>query len=111
MRKVGHGVSHSTWNPTTLEWDYWKATGAETLNSGVIAPTPSLPRGAELGIAPEDAERRLPVGATKVGSGNVARGLIAQKDASALSGLADDRGRLLLLAAGAYLVYRFLLKG
>jgi hypothetical protein len=75
------------------------------LRDGVIAKPPRMPR-SRLGVAPEDAERPLPIGATKVGSGEVARGQIARRGLGGLS-LTMDTGRILLIGAAAFLVYHF----
>lgn len=103
MQRVGHGVDYSTWNPRTLRWDYWRTLGGAKLRAGVIAPAPRLSH-RQLGVAPEQAARKLPSGARKVGTGDVARGQVASHQAM---GIDDDARNLLLFAGAAYLMYRF----
>lgn len=103
MRQVGHGVDYSTFNPRTLQWDYWRAMGDPRLRSGVIAPAPRLSR-PQLGVAPEEAARRLPPDVKKIGSGDVARGQVATQRAL---GSADDLRNWAIYGAVAYLLYRY----
>jgi hypothetical protein len=106
MHRVGHDVDYSTWNPRTLNWDYWRAMGDTGLRAGVIAKPPRLST-RKLGLAPEEATRRLPAGAKRIGSGDVARGQVAGTGLGAVgSGIHP-----LWLLGGAYLVYRYVWKG
>jgi len=107
MIRVGHGATHSVWNPTALRWDYYRAT-AKPLRDGVIARTPRLAGGGRLGHTPEEATPRLPAGATKVGAGPIARGLVAKTGLGADG--SSDTTRMLLLGLSAYLLYRYVLR-
>ena len=102
MKPIGHNVTHSTWNPSTLSWDYWRAP-MSGLRDGVIAKPPQMRR-SQFGVAPEEAERPLPIGAAKVGSGPVARGQVARRGLGGLP-LTVDTGRILLIGAAAFLIY------
>lgn len=104
MRPVSHNVTHSTWNPSTLQWDYYSAVGGANLRAGVIATAPRIPR-RPLGVAPEDAARPLPSSARPVGSGKYPRGLVARKG---LSGVDLGGVHPVLVAAAAYVIYRVL---
>jgi hypothetical protein len=106
MKRVGHGVSYSTWNPATAQWDYWTAMGGPNLRGGVIAPAPRL-RNGRLGIAPEDAARPLPMTAVKVGSGPIARGLVAHRGMGAMGAFDVDPMLLAIYATAAYFAYRW----
>jgi hypothetical protein len=68
----------SVWNPDLLGFDYFE--GNAELREGVIAPVPKLPSGGKLGLIPEQAAMRLPSGARRIGSGDLARGLIATRN-------------------------------
>jgi len=74
---------YSVWNSGARGYDYYEAPG--NLTDGV-APRRNLRAGHQLGITPEEAAPRLPVGARKVGRGEFPRGTIATAGAS-LSGL------------------------
>lgn len=100
MRPVTDDITHSTWNRRTLRWDYWHAP--MKLREGVMAPSPKLPK-TRMGITPEQAARALPMGARHVGSGDLARGMVAEP--LGLGGLAVDTGRLLAAGLFAYLGY------
>ena len=112
MRRVGGGgVDYSVWNDKTLQYDYYRAQGATPLRAGVIAPTPRIPRGTDIGVAPEDAARPLPVGAMRVGAGPHARGMVAARNGGSPLGQVD--GGLVnagLLLVSAYLVYKYVYK-
>lgn len=104
MNPVGHNATHSTWNKSTLQWDYWRAMGG-ALQSGVIATRPNLPR-RELGIAPEDAARSLPATAKRVGMGRYPRGLVARNGLSGdLSSL--EQGGIVTFAVLMAAVYLY----
>lgn len=98
---------YSTWNETKSQWDYYEAMGK--LDSGVFAPRPSMPMGNRLGLAPSEAERSLPAGAKYVGSGELARGLVASRKTL---GFLGDTGTLMKFAvygAVGYVVWTMLM--
>lgn len=62
----------STWNESRQNWDYWNAAHDSE------PPTPPTgPNG--LGVPPEDAAVRLPLGARHVGTGSQALGRVAER--------------------------------
>ena len=100
-------VTHSVWNPRTLRWDYYRALGGANLRYGVFAPSPHVPT-QSIGTPIDKAARPLPLGASKVGSGDIARGLVAGR--TTLAGIVDSyagKAALGALAAlGLYSLWR-----
>lgn len=100
-------MKYSVWNTATATYDYYEAPG--TLRAGVIAPTPRLPSGGRLGLAPQRAGRPLPVGAVLTGSGPYAQGMVATRNGGALGDFFGmDIGELAkfgVIAAGAWLLW------
>jgi len=94
---------YSVWNKDSNLYDYYEGQGA--LGSGVFAP--SLPRrsGHKLGLTPEEAARKLPRAARKLGSGPVAQGLVASKEALGFFGDTDTLIRLAVFGLVGYLVW------
>jgi hypothetical protein len=67
-------ITYSVWNPATRSYDYWQAHG----KAATHAPNPPVITGStELGATPDEAAWRLPLGARRVGSGELPRGRIA----------------------------------
>lgn len=82
-----NAVTHSVWNPRTLRWDYYRAMGGAKLRYGIFAPTAQVPADS-IGTPIDQAARPLPLGAAKVGDGEVARGLVAGRPS--LTGFIDS---------------------
>jgi hypothetical protein len=104
----------SVWDQAARRYDYYQVNGNQ-LRAGVIAQDPNHLRGKtsrDLGIAADRAARPLPAGATKIGSGETARGLIAQRGGNgALAGVFDSQPSVLkigLLAGAGYLLWRYI---
>ncbi len=101
---------YSVWNDPHKRWDYYEAMGHL---KGGFAPKPRIPTGNRLGVAPDDAARPLPAGAKLVGSGQLARGMIASRK-SALGFFGFDTGTLMRFAvygAIGYVVWTMVLSG
>jgi hypothetical protein len=101
--------TYSVWNPEHAGFDYYK--GPANLREGVIAPTPALPSGGQLGLTPESASRKLPSGSKLVGKGQLAQGMIATRNGGhAPMGdfLGIELGTLtkgIILVGGAWLIW------
>ena len=100
---------YSVWNPSGATWDYYTAQG--DLRAGVFASDPRMPSGHALGLSPDEAARSLPVGATLVGRGPVAVGMIASRSRpQALGFLGIDGSTLTRVAVWGgigYLVWTY----
>lgn len=99
---------YSVWNGQRGEFDHYVAPGS--LREGVFADPVSLPGGNRLGLAPEQASRRLPTGARMVGRGPLPVGMIASRNgASAMGFFGLDGGTVSNVAIWGglgYLAYR-----
>lgn len=75
---------YSKWRPDSGGYDYFDAA-SEKRGLGDDLPTPRLTAIGGLGVASTSAGRPMPAGARFVGSGAIARGLIAPLDRRGLS--------------------------
>lgn len=73
---------YSKWRPDIGGYDYFAV--AERRGLGDDLPTPDL-RPGKLGVASTSAGRPMPAGARRIGSGPIARGVIAPLDTRGLS--------------------------
>lgn len=89
---------YSRWRPDTGGYDYFQA--AERRGLGDDLPTPRLKSG-KLGVASTSAGRPIPAGARRIGSGPIAKGVIAPLDTR---GLAMAGLSLSLGSVGTFLV-------
>lgn len=93
---------YSVYNYGTKSYDYYDDGRPSPTHAG--APPVSATLGDTIGVAPEAAAWRLPIGVTKIGSGSMPRGRVATA-----GGMGDvDAGRLGMIAIGAYLAWRLL---
>lgn len=95
-------MRYSVYDYTRRAYDYYEAPGP----GGTHASSPPAVRTmGGLGKAPESASWKLPVGAHKVGSGEMPKGRIAS-----LSGADSlfEPGTLIVAAVAAYLAWRTL---
>lgn len=79
----------SRWRPDTGGYDYYDSPSTR-YGLGDDLPVPNLPKTTELGTASTDVGRPLPLDAVHVGSGPLARGMIAPMSTAGLSGLGLD---------------------
>lgn len=93
---------YSRWRPDRGGYDYFESS--ERYGLGDDLPTPRL-RPGKIGVASTSAGRPIPSGARYVGSGALARGVIAPMETAGLSmaGISVQMGGL-TLAVGAALV-------
>lgn len=88
-------------------YDYYDDGKPSTTHAG--APPIAGALGDSIGIAPEAAAWRLPIGAKKIGSGTMPRGRIAALGGLSRIGMGDvDVGRIGVVAVAAYLIWRAL---
>ena len=66
-------MRYSVWKNETRSYDYYDAPGTSEIHAG----SPPGMNGGILGATPDQAAWRLPFGARRTGSGDVARGRIA----------------------------------
>jgi len=91
---------YSIYDYTRHAYDYYEAPGP----GGTHAGSPPAPRAnGDLGASPERASWKLPMGARKVGSGELPQGRIASLDGADATW---DPTTALTLAAVAYLAWR-----
>lgn len=97
---------YSLWNPVDNRYSYFSAP-KERRGSGDDLPTPVLPKGTDIGVASTEAGRPIPAGAKAVGTGAMAKGVVAPMDRTGLlSGipgaeyLGGATGYLLAFAVG-----------
>lgn len=101
---------YSVWNTGTKRYDYYQSPQAPA-STHVGAPPPAFFPNA-LGATVEQAAWALPVGCTKIGAGELARGRVCKPTGGGLLGLGDLDGltsspiALGALALGAYLWWR-----
>jgi len=89
---------YSVYNRASRQYDYYQA-GAPSSSTHAATPGKPLLR-SPVGITPEQAAWKLPLGAKKIGSGPTARGAIASMgDAGSIS------SSLPALAIGAVALY------
>lgn len=99
---------YSKWKPSVGGYDYYDVPAMQ-VGLGDDLPTPRHVSETKLGIPSTEAGREIPSGAKRVGSGPLAKGLIAPLDRSGLlSGVGLDTATLtsppvLLVAALAAL--------
>lgn len=93
---------YSVWHPGLKRYDYYQT---RELERGT--PTPHLER-LDKGLAPEEAAWTLPSGAQRVGSGPLAKGMIAIQ--RGLGAISTNGGHTLIVLGGlglaAYGLYR-----
>lgn len=96
---------YSKWRPDRGGYDYFEVP-QERRGLGDDLPTPVLHAG-KLGVASTSAGRPIPSGARRVGSGAIAKGVVAPLDRSGLSmaGISFSLGSLGTLVVGALLGY------
>ena len=96
---------YSIWNYGSRQYDYYESGGSP---STTHAATPGRPLfGNKLGVTPEQAAVKLPLGARKVGSGTAARGSVASR--ASMAGFEPSSITSLLIASGlAYAAWRYL---
>lgn len=75
---------YSRWRPDTGGYDYFETDERYALADDL--PTPGFFGGSPIGVASVLCGRKIPANARPVGSGKVARGVIAPIDRSGLSG-------------------------
>lgn len=95
-------MKYSVYDYTRRQYDYYEAAGP----GGTHAGSPPLQKSmGSIGEPPDRASWKLPVGARRVGSGELPQGRIAS-----LSGveLTSDPMRLGLYAVAAYVAWRVL---
>jgi hypothetical protein len=74
---------YSRWDPATGGWTYYDAPSAlPNLNDDL--PTPDLVPASRIGVPSIEAGRPIPAGATRIGEGETAQGMIAPVESSRL---------------------------
>lgn len=95
-------MNYSVWNNGTRKYDYFTAPGTPEIHAGA----PPRVRGSDLGATPEQAAWPLPLGARRVGSGELPRGRIASLGDSG-GGLFDiDLKKSVIYGIAGYLLWR-----
>jgi len=79
----------SRWRPDTGGYDYFDSPSTR-FGLGDDLPVPRLPKTSPLGTASTDIGRAIPDDGKLIGSGPIARGMIAPMDKSGLMGLGLD---------------------
>jgi len=94
-------VIYSQWRPDIGGYDYYDAPG-QSVGIGDDLPVPRLSGGTDIGIPSNEAGRSIPSGSTRVGSGPVARGLVAPMSRSGVLGasMSIGIGNIGMLALG-----------
>jgi hypothetical protein len=95
-------MKYSVWNPSTKRYDYYQAQGDARIHAGA----PPRSSTTELGATPEQAAWPLPVGAVKVGSGELPEGRIASTEAGGRFTI--NLPQSIMYAAIGYLLWRAL---
>ncbi len=99
-------MTFSVWNYGRKSYDYYD-DGRPNATTHAGAPPISGTFGDAIGDPPEACAWRLPIGARKVGSGDLPQGRIAT--AGGLSAMGDAGvARVGVIAVAAYLAWRFL---
>jgi hypothetical protein len=80
---------YSRWRPDTGGYDYFDSPSTR-YGLGDDLPVPSLPNTTELGVASTDIGRAIPSDGVLVGSGPIARGMVAPMSTRGLKGLGLD---------------------
>jgi len=100
-------VRYSVYNHDTKLYDYYDGPGPSGTHAG--APPSSLGR-SQYGATVEQLAWKVPTGARKVGSGDIAQGRVASM--GGLAGLGDiasgDIGKVAAVGVIAYLAWRHL---
>ena len=65
---------YSRWDPSSGDYDYFEAPERPGINDDL--PIPDLPTGTDIGVPSVECGRPLPPGASHVGTGDAAVGLI-----------------------------------
>lgn len=73
---------YSRWDSHRGGYDYFEVPGSVAMGNDL--PVPSLPRGTSIGVSSIEAGRPIPSGAKKKGHGELAVGLVAPIQKSAL---------------------------
>ncbi len=92
-------MKYSVYDYTRRVYDYYDASGPGGTHAG--SPPVVRPMGG-VGVGPDSASWRLPMGARKVGSGEMPQGRIASLSGADLA----DVPHLLTYAVAAYLAWR-----
>jgi hypothetical protein len=79
----------SRWRPDTGGYDYFDSPSTR-YGLGDDLPVPRLPATSPLGVASTDIGRAIPVDGKLIGSGPIARGMVAPMNRSGLKGLGLD---------------------
>ena len=97
-------MRYSVYNHGTHRYDYYEDSRVE----GTHAGAPSGLASGKIGVAPEAGGWRLPMGAKKVGAGEMAKGRIATLRGLPMGAVdfASSPGKLLVLVGVGYLAYR-----
>lgn len=90
---------YSVYNYGSKSYDYYDDGQPAPTHAG---PPPIAPMGG-IGETPESAAWRLPLGARKVGSGDLPRGKIASLGGTDTAG---DLGKLAVIAGVGYLIWK-----
>lgn len=90
----------SRWRPDTGGYDYFDSPSTR-FGLGDDLPVPRLPQTHVLGVCSTDIGRALPVDAKLIGSGKIARGMVAPMDRAArgISGFDFSSGTVKIGAA------------
>jgi len=79
----------SRWRPDTGGYDYFDSPSTR-YGLGDDLPVPRLQNTTSLGVASTDIGREIPSDATLIGTGPLARGMVAPMNKSGLTGLGLD---------------------
>lgn len=93
---------YSRWRPDQNRFDYYEAAGSP--GWGDDLPAPMVGAAGSIGVASVDLGRKLPLGARRVGSGTVARGMVVPvSGAAGLGALAFSvgLGEIAMILGGA----------
>jgi hypothetical protein len=96
---------YSVWNQGRGVYDYYQTPEVQ---ESANAPRPRHLKQTQLGMTPEQAGWPLPAGATKIGSGEFARGRVASRSSSSSLGGVEDLFdiRVAALAFSGWLLWR-----
>jgi hypothetical protein len=98
-------VIYSVYNYDRREYDYFDAPGpkgthAEAPPKPLLAPT-------SMGVAPEAATWKLPIGAKRIGSGPMPKGRVASSGGGALGGVVPEGATVPIAIGLVILAMRF----
>lgn len=88
---------YSRWRPDGA-YDYFQTQGFAALGNDL--PNPVMPSPTQLGVPSVEVGHRLPSPARKVGSGQVAYGIVAPMDTSRVSGLQLGENAMFYMMVG-----------